>query len=93
MAYNNRLYVPLHLSGGTTSQVFTGPGTLHAIVVNTTTNTAMGVYDSVAALTGTLAVLKASIAENTYEYDVVCANGLYLTLGAAGDYTVVWTKG
>lgn len=76
----------------TTTQVFTGRGTLHAIRVNSTAATIVGVYDSAVGLqNGTVALLKASIAEGFQEFDCVIANGLYVTNGS-GDYTVLWTK-
>lgn len=92
MAYNNREYKPTHITTSTTTQVFSGKGILHSIVVNSTTGTAINVYDAVSAGTGTVAVLKSSVVEGVYEYDASIANGLYITSGAAGDYTVMWEK-
>ena len=93
MAYNTREYKPTHITGSATTLVFTGKGILHNIVVNTTTGTVVNVYDNLGSgTTGTVAVLKSSIAENSYNFDATIANGLYITSGAAGDYTVTWTQ-
>ena len=64
---------------------FTGPGELFAIVVNTTAAGAVTVSDSA----GTIATLKASIAENTYYYEVAVSGYLKISLAAASDITVV----
>lgn len=83
---------------GGTAQIFSGPGTIHAIVVGTTSSTAFVAFDmvdpgSAAPLTsGTVAILKSSIAENTYLLDAVIAQGLYVRFGTGGTYTVLWTK-
>ena len=69
------------------STVLDGMGTLHAIVVNTT---AAGTITLANGAT-TLAVLKASIAEGTYYYDIDVGK-LTVTLGAASDVTVVHTS-
>ncbi len=91
--YNNREYVPTHVSGTTGTQIFTGKGVLHNIVVNATTATAFGVFDEASNIfSGTMAILKASVAENSYNYDATVANGLYVTCGINGDYTVLWSK-
>ncbi len=90
--YNNREYNPKHLSSGTTSQIFSGKGIVHAISVNNTSSTAFSVYDGIASTSTPIAILKASIVEGTYFLDATVATGLYVTY-AAGDYTVLWTKG
>lgn len=83
---------------GGTAQVFTGPGTFHGVVVGTTTGTAFTAFDTtgqtaITVLNGSTAmILKASITENTYTADMVMANGLYVTFGVNGTYTVLWTK-
>lgn len=90
--YNKKEYIPTHITTATTNQVFTGKGILHGIRVNSTAATILGIYDSaVGTQTGTVALVKASIAEGYQEFDCVIANGLYITNGV-GDYTVLWTK-
>lgn len=67
------------------STVLDNPGELHAIVVNTTAAGTITLADA----NGTFAVLKASIVENTYYYDVDIAGFLQVTLAAGSDVTVV----
>lgn len=64
-----------------------GGGVLHAVVVNTTAAGAVTIADS----TGTLAVLKASIAEGTYVYDIPFSGYLSIALAGASDVTIVHT--
>ena len=67
-----------------TQAVLDGQGTLHAVIVNTTAAGTVTLADS----KGTIAVLKASIAEGTYVYDID-VNTLTVTQTAASDITVV----
>ncbi len=90
--YNNREYKPTHLSTGTTSQVFTGKGIIHALSINAATAVAFGIYDGLASTSVAIAVFKASAGEGTYLLDATVANGLYVTYGAGGDFTVLWTN-
>ncbi len=83
---------------GGTAQIFTGRGTFHGVIVGTTTGTAFAVSDST-GLTGitfsngsTAMILKASIAERLYEADMIIANGLYVSFGVNGTYTVLWSQ-
>jgi hypothetical protein len=64
--------------------VLDGPGTLHAVVVNSTAAGTVTLADS----KGTIAVLKASIAEGTYTYDID-VGFLTVTQTAASDITVI----
>lgn len=64
-----------------------GGGVLHAVVVNTTAAGAITIADS----SGTLAVLKSSIAEHTYVYDIPYSGYLSVNLAAASDVTIVHT--
>lgn len=64
-----------------------GGGHLEAVVVNTTAAGAITVADS----RGTIAILKASIAEGIYELDVDFAGYLSVSLAAASDVTVLHT--
>ena len=67
-----------------TQAVLDGQGTLHAVVVNTTAAGTVTLADS----KGTIAVLKASIAEGTYYYDID-VNTLTVTQTSTSDITVV----
>jgi hypothetical protein len=68
------------------STVLDGGGTLHAVVVNTTAAGAVTLADS----SGAFAVLKSSIAEGHYRYDVG-VGVLRVTLAAASDVTIIYS--
>jgi len=93
MAYNTREYKPTYLSA-TGTQVATGKGIFHGIVVSNTTGTAVQIFDSVGNTgTGTMFLFKSSIAEGCYVgIDATFANGLYVTNALAGSYTILWTS-
>ncbi len=84
---------------GSTAQIFTGSGTFHGVVVGTTTGTAFVVSDSTTQTRvvlqdgSTAMLLKASVAEGVYtNIDAAIANGLYVSFGINGTYTVLWSK-
>ncbi len=83
---------------GGTAQIFSGPGTFHGVVVGTTTGTAFAAFDvtdqtGITVSSGTTAmILKASIVEGDYEVNRYMANGLYVTFGRNGTYTVLWSQ-
>lgn len=87
---NESLYT--HISTNTTTLVTTGRGTLHTIVLNTTSAGAITIYDGVSAGGAVIAILKASVAEQTFIYDVVFSAGLCIVTAGASDLTVSWTK-
>lgn len=86
-------YVPTYISTNTTTQIFTGKGVLHAIVVGTTAAGAITVADGTAVSSATFAVLKSSVAEGTYRFDCACATGLRITTAASSLITVIWAQG
>jgi hypothetical protein len=68
--------------------VATGSGTFHGVVVNTTANGAITISDA----SGTIAVLKASIAEGFYgPFDVAYSGFLRVEPAAASNVTVMHT--
>ncbi len=108
MGYNNRQYQRTFLGNpsaavgslGSTAQLFTGSGTLHGIIVGTTSGTAFGVFDTITQSSwrvsdnSTTILLKASIAEGNYvDIDAAIANGLYVSFAINGTYTVLWSQG
>ena len=78
---NDTLVVGCEAGGG----VLDCPGELRSIVVNTTAAGTITLADA----SGVFAVLKASIAEGIYPFDVDIAGFLLVTLAAASDVTVV----
>ena len=82
-----------YISTNTDTQVFTGPGTLIAIVIGETAAGAITLADGLTGAGTTFGVLKASIAERTYNFNCQISTGLTINTGAATKMTVIWTKG
>lgn len=80
-----------HISTASTNQVFTGACTLVAVVVNTTSTGQVTVIDSISSNTSPIvAVLKSSIVEGVYEYNITLATGLRVQSTGTSDITVVY---
>jgi len=78
-----------HIATNATTTIFTGhSGRLESVTVNTTAAGAITISDKDIVV----AVLKASVAEGTYWYNVTMASGLIITTAAASDITVAWEK-
>lgn len=77
-----------HITTATTTVVKNSAGFLHAITVNTTAAGSITVYDNTAASGTVIAVLKASVGEQTFTYNVSCSNGITVVTAAASDITV-----
>ncbi len=85
---NPQEYQKTYISTNTTTTVFTGKGTLHSIVVNTTAAGSITLNDNGTAF----AVLKASVAEGTYLYDCAVSKTLTVVTAGASDITVNWAQ-
>ncbi len=84
-------YKYTYISTQTTTQVLTGAGRLIRIILGTTSAGAITIYNEVASdTTDVVGVLKASIAEGTYEFGVVMSKGIKITTAGASTLTVVW---
>lgn len=80
-----------YISTATTTQVYTGPCKLVRVIVGETAAGAITIEDDNASVTGpTVAVLKASIAEGVYDFDVAMSNGIKVTTAGASKITVVY---
>jgi hypothetical protein len=77
-----------NISTATTTIVKPGAGVLHTLTVNTTAAGAITIYDNTAASGTKIATLKASIAEQTFTFDVGFGTGLTIVTAAASDITV-----
>ena len=85
--HNSKAYI----SSATTTQVYTGPCALVRLVVTETAAGTITVYDEAAGgSTNVVAVLKASIAEGTYDFNVGCSKGLQVVTAGASKVTVVY---
>lgn len=72
-----------YISTATTTVVKNGAGVLHTIVVTETAAGTITVYDNTAASGTIIAVLKASIGENTFTFDRAFSTGLTIVTAAA----------
>jgi len=80
-----------YVTGTGSTTIKTGRGTLHAIIVGTTSAGKVEIFDGVDGGTFTqLGELKASIGEDSYQFDCTFANGLYITNIGGSKLTVVW---
>ena len=79
-----------NISTATTTLIKTGKGILHSIVVNTTAAGTIKIEDALTDTTPSIGILKASVAEGTYLYDVSFLTGLNIVTAGASDITVSW---
>lgn len=88
--YNNREYDSKHITSATTTVIFTGKGVLQAVTVNTTANGIITITDgSIGSVKG---ILKASVAEGTYWYNISMASGCSIVTAGASDLTVTYAQ-
>lgn len=80
----------VNITSATSTQVKTGAGTLHLIVVNATAAGTVTIIDGVGDSDPTIGQLKASVAENYYQYDLDFATGLRIVTAGASNLTVVY---
>ena len=86
----NEVYDYAYISTGATTQVKTGAGKLHSIVVGETAAGSIQIIDGTAGTTTNLGELKASIVEGEYLFDVAFSAGLRIVTAAASKITVVY---
>lgn len=82
------LFQPAYISTATTTTVKSGTGRLHTITIGETAAGAITVYDNTAGSGTVIAVLKASIAEQTFTFDVKFTTGLTIVTAGASKLTV-----
>jgi len=81
-----------HIATTTTTDVSSVAGSLVMITVNTAAAGSVTVYDASSGnTTATIAILKASVVEATYHYNLRVANGIQIVTAANTDLTVVYT--
>lgn len=71
-----------------TTVVNAGPTFLHSITVTGTQASTITVYDHASGSGTVVALLKASIVEATYTFDVMCAIGLTIITAGESKFTV-----
>jgi hypothetical protein len=77
-----------YISTATTTTVKSGAGFLHSITIGETAAGAITIYDNTAGSGTVLAVLKASIAEQTFTFNTPYSTGLTIVTAAASKLTV-----
>lgn len=85
-------YKYTYIATATTTQVVTGQGCLVRIVVNTTAAGTISIIDNISGSTVNIALMKASIAEGSYEFGVQFVTGLRIITAGASDITVVTSQ-
>lgn len=83
-------YVYQYISTATTTQVKTGAGMLHSIIIGETAAGAISIIDNTAGTTVNIGQLKSSIAEGTYIFNCKFESGLRIVTAAASKITVVY---
>jgi len=83
-------FVPTYISTTTTTQVKTGNGILHAIIIGETAAGAISIIDNTEGSTVNIGTLKASIVEGTYVFNCVFGAGLRIITAASSKLTVLW---
>lgn len=81
-------YTNAYISTATTTTLKSGHGQLHSITVSETAAGTVTVYDNTAGSGTVIAVLKASIAEQTYFFDVSFNTGLTVVTAGASKLSV-----
>lgn len=79
-----------YIATATTTTVKSGTGRLGKIILGETAAGAITVYDNTAGSGTVLAVLKASIAEQTFDFDLKFTTGLTIVTAGASKLTVTW---
>lgn len=83
-------YLYNYISTATTTQVKTGAGILHAIVLGETAAGSIKIIDNTSGTTTNLGELKASIAEGTYVFNCAFAVGLRIVTAGASKATIIY---
>lgn len=81
-----------YIDSATTTQVHTGKGKLIKIVLTETAAGTITIADSASASTPVIALLKASVIEGEYTFNVSVAAGIRIITGAASKLTVVYAN-
>lgn len=84
----------VYISTATTTVVVpSGPCTLKKVIITETAAGTISIYDNATGGTSNpIAVFKASVVENSYEFEVACANGLQVVTAGASKVTIVYSR-
>lgn len=81
--------IPTYIATNTTTLVQTGPGVLERIILGETAAGAITIYDALTATGTAKCVLKASIVEGSYEFNMRFKTGLTIVTAAASKLTAI----
>lgn len=84
----NEAYKTAYINTATTTTVKSGTGVLRSITLGETAAGPITIYDNTAASGTIIAVLKASIAEQTFMFDVAFSTGLTIVTAGASKLQV-----
>lgn len=79
-----------NVAAATTTVCKPDAGVLGSLTVNTTAAGAITIYDNTTASGTKIATIKASVAEQTFNFNVAFATGLTVVTAAASDITIAW---
>jgi hypothetical protein len=79
-----------YISTNTDTVVKAAPGILHSITIGETAAGAITIYDNTSAASTVILVLKASIAEQTFVFDITFNVGLTITTAGSSKLQVSW---
>lgn len=79
-----------YIATATTTTVKSGTGRLGKIILGETAAGAITIYDNTAGSGTIIAVLKASIAEQTFDFDLKFTTGLTIVTAGNSKLTVTW---
>lgn len=83
-------YTDTYIATATTTTCKSGAGVLHTITIGETAAGAITVYDNTAGSGTIMAVLKASIVEQTFLFDAEFTTGLTIVTAGASKISVSW---
>ena len=84
----------LNITTTTAQQVFTGQGTLQAVIINNTSEGIVTLVDGTSISTDVgIGIIAASTLAGDIQYGVSIARGLRVTQAATGNITIVYTTG
>ena len=85
-------YKKTFISTATTTQVFTGPGVLHSIVLTTALDAAgdISVIDNTTGSVVNVALIQATAESQTYTFNCVIDAGLRIITAGADQLTVIY---
>jgi hypothetical protein len=81
----------VHITSGTTTQVYTGPCVLRRVIVNIASSNPINIIDqNDSGATPVIASMEPSMPPGAYEYNCVMANGIQIVYAGDADLTITY---